>query len=151
MLCYACMTHGCVFCSTHNISEDDSPEAVNVHVLEKPVQITDWRHSTCHCINRTLHACMKIKLSPHEMHYCPQVKCKQHFYFCLRAITLLFYVINFLLFAVNLHNTMHTLSKDTDSFTSRLMEPNDPDVNCIHQLKQHSFEISGYYSNDQSA
>lgn len=46
---------GRLLCSTHNISEDNSPEAVDVHILEKPVQISDWRHSTCHCINRTLH------------------------------------------------------------------------------------------------
>lgn len=78
LVCYACMLHECVFCTTHNISEDDSPEAVNVHVLKKPVQVSDWRHSTCHCINRTLRACMKIKPLPHEMYYCPQVKCEQH-------------------------------------------------------------------------
>lgn len=46
---------GWLLCSTHNISEDNSPEAVDVHVLKKPVQISHWRHSTCHCVNRTLH------------------------------------------------------------------------------------------------
>lgn len=55
------------FCSTHNISEDNSPEAVDIHVLKKPVQISDGRHSTCHCVNWTLHVCMEIKLSPSWM------------------------------------------------------------------------------------
>lgn len=72
------MLHECVFSLTYNVSENDSPEAVYVHVLKKPVQITDWRHSTCDCINRTLHEGMKSK---HDMYYCPLVKCKKHAYF----------------------------------------------------------------------
>lgn len=45
---------GWLLCSTHNISEDNSPEAVDVHILKQPVQIPHWRHSTCHCVHWTL-------------------------------------------------------------------------------------------------
>lgn len=61
------LLHECVSCTTHDISEDDSPEAVYVHVLKEPVKVSDWRHPTCHCINRTLQACMEITPSPHAL------------------------------------------------------------------------------------
>lgn len=47
---------------THNISEDDSPETVNVHVLEKSLEVTDRRHPTRHCIDGTLHARKTLSL-----------------------------------------------------------------------------------------
>lgn len=69
MLSYVCTTSECSWWASHNISEDDSPEAVNVHVLKQPVQVSDWRHPACHCINRTLHACTKIKPLAHVTVY----------------------------------------------------------------------------------
>lgn len=65
VLCSACTAAAFFFFvvrrPTHDISEDDSPEAVNVHVLKKPVQVTDWRHSTSHCVHWTLHVIKQSK------------------------------------------------------------------------------------------
>lgn len=78
-----CTIHEHVCWAAYNISEDDSPEAVNVHVLKQPVQISHWRHATCHCINRALHACIEKKggggsKQLYEMYYFLQGKCKRH-------------------------------------------------------------------------
>ena len=74
--------HPCLCCTTHDISEDNSPESVYVHVLKEPVKVSDWGHATCHCINRTLKF-MKFHLLPAEMYHCHlHVKCKHGMHVC---------------------------------------------------------------------
>ena len=44
----------CACVLTHDISEDNSPQSVDVHVLQQPVHVTDGRNSPGNHVNGTL-------------------------------------------------------------------------------------------------
>ncbi len=44
---------------------------------------------------------------------------------------------------------MHNLTEDTDSSSSRELDPNDMYIICINRLKQLALKMTGHYSDDQ--